>query len=135
MNKFLIFICFSSIVLLSSCAKEEPLDPTDPTDVRAKFRGNWAVKENSKEYGPSTYNVTITDEVASTNILIAYLYSFKGKTVASVNQSNITIPTQTIDGVNVSGSGLLENSNRISLKYTVQITKAKYDTVIAVLTK
>ena len=125
----------TALLLVTSCAKDDEVSPADPTDDRAKYRGTWAVEEKSKEFGASTYNVTITDSTTSSHLLIAYLYNFKRKTIASVNQNNLFIPAQLIDGVNVSGSGVLENPKRISLKFTVQMTKVKYDTVTAILTK
>lgn len=134
-NRFLTLMGFVGLLFVSSCSKDDEVNPTDPTDDRAKFRGTWAVAEKSKEFGASTYNVTITDSTTSSHLLIAYLYSFKRKTVASVNDNNLFIPAQVIDGVNVAGSGVLENPKRISLKYTVQMTKTKFDTVTAILTK
>jgi hypothetical protein len=124
------------VLFLSSCAPED--DPTatpENTNPRAKFHGNWAVAENSKDYGPSTYNCTITDSSDASHIFIAYLYGFNKKTYSSVSGNTISIPTQTIQGNNVSGSGTLMNATQINLTYYVQSTGTHYDTVTAVLTK
>ena len=124
------------LLFLTSCAPED--DPTATpanTDPRAKFNGNWAVSENSNDYGPSTYNCTISDSSQASYIFIAYLYGFNKKTVASVSGNTFSIPTQTIQGQNISGSGTLGNANQINLTYYVQTTGTHYDTVTAVLTK
>jgi hypothetical protein len=125
------------ILFLTSCAKNEEPEPTTPTssDPRARFHGNWAVSEDSKDYGPSTYNLTIADSSNSTHILFSYLYGFNKKTYATVSGNNIIIPVQVIQGNNVSGSGALTNANRIDLSYLVQTTGTHYDTVKYVLTK
>ncbi len=135
MNVFAL-LGMSSILFFSSCAKEDSTDPTDPTeDAQTKFKGNWAVQEKSKDFGSSTYNVTISDSSNASYLLIAYLYGYHKKTVATVNGSNMIIPKQIIEGGEVVGSGVLENSKRISLKWTVKTTTTHYDTVTAVLTK
>ncbi len=131
----LALLTIGSILFFSSCAKEDDLEPNDPTDAETKFKGNWAVSEKSKDFGTSTYNLTITDSTNSNYVLIAYLYGFGKKTHATVNGNSMTIPTQIIEGNEVSGNGTLENARRISLKYLVKTTKTHYDTVTAVLTK
>jgi hypothetical protein len=128
-------IGFSSILLLGSCAKEDNVTPDDPTmDDKSKFKGNWAVAEKSKDFGNSTYNVTISDSSNSSYLLLAYLYGYHKKTYATVSGNNMTIPKQIIEGGELAGSGILENSRRISLKWTVKTTSTHYDTVTAVLT-
>ena len=126
---------FFGILFLASCKKEEePITPAN-TDPRAKFLGNWAVSENSKDFGPATYNLTISDSSNSTHLLIAYLYGFNTKTYATASGNDLMVPTQAILGYNISGTGVLTNANRIDMKYTVQTTVTHYDTVTAVLTK
>jgi len=119
------------ILFITSCAKEEDEpQPTGPT-----FRGNWAVSEKSKDFGSSTYNLTISDSSNASYILIAYLYGFNKKTYGIVSGNNFTIPVQSIQGNNVSGTGALKNVNRIEISYLVQTTSTHYDTVGVVLTK
>ncbi len=118
-------------LLLTSCAKEEEEPkPTTPT-----FTGNWYISEQSTDNGAGTYYVTIADSSNATHILFSYLYGFNKKTYATVSGSNFTIPTQTIQGLNISGTGTLANANHINMKYLVQTTGTHYDTVTAVLTK
>jgi hypothetical protein len=123
-------------LLLSGCAKEEEPEPDAPgTDARAKFRGNWAVAENSSEHGASSYNVTITDSSNASYILFSYLYGYHTKVHASVSNSALTIPSQVVEGNNISGSGTLVNTNQIKLNYLVWLGGSNYDTVQATLTK
>ncbi len=90
--------------------------------------------KNSKEYGTSTYVATIDYATAAT-VTINKLYSLSKGTVASVNGNNLTIQSQTIDGLNIFGTGTRENNNRISFKYYVQLTAKKADTVSSVFTR
>ncbi|MGQ0828248.1 MAG: hypothetical protein ACT4ON_07625 [Bacteroidota bacterium] len=125
-------------LLITSCAKEDPEPVTpDNSDPRARLIGNWFVSESSSDYPPPpyTYNCSITDSSNASYIFLSYLYGFTKKTYATVNGNNFTIPTQLIEGKNVSGTGVLTSANRISLNYLVQKTTTDYDTVRAVLTK
>lgn len=124
-------------LFLTSCSKSDDPQPVDPgnTDARAKFRGTWAISENSVDFGPSTYNLSIADSSNASYILMSYLYGFNKKAYATFSGNNFTIPVQTIQGNNVSGSGTLTNANRIDMRYLVQTTGTHYDTVTAILTK
>ena len=134
--KFLFAAAFTATLFLASCAPEDDPEATpESTDPRAKFHGNWAVSENSNDYGASTYNCTITDSSASPYIFIAYLYGFNKKVYSSVSGNNLTIPSQIIQGNSVSGSGNLANANQINITYYVQTSLSHYDTVTATLTK
>lgn len=125
-----------STLFLASCATDETEEPTPTTtDVREKFHGNWAVSENSTDFGASTYNCTITDSSVSPYVFIAYLYGFNKKTYASISGNSISIPLQTIQGQNVSGNGTLVNADQINLTYYVKTSSVHYDTVTAILTK
>jgi hypothetical protein len=128
-------IGFSSMLLFSSCAKEDP-NPDDPTeDAQTKFKGNWSVSEVSTDFGKSTYSATISDSTNGTHLLIAYLYRFKKTAYATVSGNTMTIPSQIIEGVQLSGTGTLDNSKQLTLKCNVQITKTHSDAVTFTLTK
>jgi hypothetical protein len=128
-------IGFSSVLLFSSCAKEDP-EPDDPTtNDQAKFKGNWSVTEESADFGKSTYNATISDSTNGSHVLIAYLYNFQKKAYATVSGNTMTIPLQTIEGLKLSGTGVLENSKRLTLKCTVKTTATHEDVVTFTLTK
>jgi hypothetical protein len=127
---------FAAVLFLASCSTKDDTTATPAsTDPRDKFHGNWAVSETSKDYGSSTYSCSITDSSAATYIYVAYLYGFNKKVYSTVSGSTMTIPSQVIQGNNVTGNGTLVNANRINLTYYVQTTLSHYDTVTAVLTK
>jgi hypothetical protein len=129
-------VLFGSL-LLTSCSKED--DPTatpSSSDPRDKFLGSWHVSENSKDFGPSTYNCTISDSSDASHILLAPLYGLNKKVYATPNGNNFTIPSQTIQGNSVSANnGTLASTNQINLTYYVRTTSTHYDTVSAVMTK
>jgi len=132
-NVFRIVGCVSVFMMtvLSSCTKE---DNVTPDDNGSSLAGTWNVSENSKEYGPSTYTATI-DVANSTDLTINGLYSLSKGTVAIINGSNLTIQSQIIDGVSISGTGVKENANRVTLKYFVKLTAKKTDTVSSTFTR
>ncbi|MFY9310476.1 MAG: hypothetical protein WAQ28_15635 [Bacteroidia bacterium] len=134
--QLLLAVIFTGTLFLTSCAPEDDEQPTPTSsDPRDKFHGNWAVSENSVDYGPSTYNCTISDSSASPYIFIAYLYGFNKKLYSSVSGSNFSIPSQIIQGNSVTGNGVLVNANQINLTYYVQTSISHTDTVTATLTK
>lgn len=134
-NSLLLVSTFLSLPLFfDSCSKEQDPKPTTSSDPNAKFLGNWIVTENSKLYGPSTYNLTISDSTNNTYILFAYLYGFKTKIKATTSNSNIVIPSQIIEGNSVSGTGLSVSDKQINLTYYVNSGLNK-DTVSSVLKK
>jgi len=140
MKKFIPVIFASSlfgVLLFSGCAKEEEPEPETPagTDPRAGFRGHWAISENSSVSGVATYNVDISDSSAASYIQFAYLYGYHTKVRATVSGSSLSIPSQVVEGNNISGLGTLTNANQINMTYLVWLGGSNYDTVSAVLTK
>jgi hypothetical protein len=135
---FAVITALSGILLLSSCAKEDETAPVTPAggDARASFHGHWAISENSSANGPATYNVDIADSSgSSTYMLLTYLYGYHTKVRATASGSSLSIPSQVVEGNNVSGSGTLTNANQINMTYLVWLGGSNYDTVTAVLTK
>jgi hypothetical protein len=126
---------FGALFITSCSPTDDPTVTPANTDPREKFHGNWSVSENSKDYGTSTYNCTITDSSQASYIFIAYLYGFNKKAYSIVSGSTLSIPTQIIQGNSLSGNGVLSNANQINLTYYVQTTGTHYDTITAVLTK
>ena len=137
--KKLISISLAAILLgvlfFSSCAKEDPATPNDPSDPRAKFHGHWYVTENSQDFGASTYYSDITDSTNASFILLSGLYGYNVKTHATVSGSNFSIPSQAFPAGTISGNGVYTNSTLINLTYYVRTTTTHYDTITASLTK
>lgn len=126
-----------AILFLNSCKKNAEPDPTSPTttDPRTKFDFTWLNSENSVDFGPATYNVSISDSSDASYIMLSFLYGFNKRTYATVSGNNFTIPTQVVMGNNVSGTGVLTTANQINIAYLVQTTLTHFDTISAVLTK
>lgn len=124
-------------LLLSSCAKEDEPQPEIPasTDPRAAFRGHWYMSEHSSANGHSTYYVDITDSSNAAYIQFAYLDGYHTKVHATVSGSSLTIPSQVVEGNNISGAGTLAGTNQINLNYLIWLGGANYDTITASLTK
>ncbi len=137
-----LFLLASAAILfttlfLTSCSKSDDPTTASPTssDPRERFRANWSNAENSSDNGYASYPVTIADSSNSSFIMFKYIYGYHTSVGATFNGNSFTIPSQTIEGHNVSGSGVLSNSNRIAMTYLVRTTTSHYDTVRAVLTK
>ena len=139
MKKLIYFLSATALIttlFLSSCSKtEDTTGPTTTTDPRARFIANWYNSETDSDGNTSTYYVNITDSSDASHILLGGLWGLSRKTYATTSGNNITIPTQTITGFVVSGSGVLINANRINVNYLVKTTSTHWDTVTAVLTK
>jgi hypothetical protein len=124
-------------LMFSSCAKEEEPEPETPgtTDPRAAFHGHWYISENSTQTGTATYYVDITDSSNASFIQLAYLWGTHTKIRATVSGSNLTIPSQVVEGNSFSGAGVLTNSNQINMSYWVNQGGGVIDSITAVLTK
>lgn len=119
-------------LFLTSCRKTEDPAPAT-TSTNNGFAGTWHNSEISILNGANTYPVTIEAPSTST-ISFAYLYGFSTKVNATVINNSFSIPTDTIEGSIVSGSGVLANSNQINMEYTVN-DGLYIDTVTATLTR
>jgi len=141
MKKLIYFLSATALIttlFLSSCSKtDDTTTPTTntPTDLRARFLANWYNSETDSDGNAPTYYVNITDSSDASHILLGGLWGLTRKPYATTSGNNFTIPTQTITGFVISGSGVLVNANRINLNYLVKTTSTHWDTVTAVLTK
>lgn len=114
---------------LSSCDTGDDINPDQ--DVRASYLGTWNCQEKYN------YDVTVQlDPSNSTQILIYNFYcqGSNEKVYCIATTNNLTLPTQTICGKTVYGSGNLVNNNKFTMKYNVN-DQADIDTVDAVYTK
>lgn len=125
-----------TLLFLASCAKEDP-EESGPvsSDPRAAFHGHWLIAEHSSVTGNSSYYVDITDSTNASFMLFSYLNGYHTKIRATVSGSNFSIPSQVVEGNNVSGGGTLTNANQINMSYLVWLGGSSYDTITASLTK
>lgn len=123
-------------LFFASCSKEEEPEPSPgTTDPRDKFNAVWFNSENSVDFGPSTYNVTISDSSNASYIMFGFLYGYNKRIYATVGGNSFNIPGQLVSGNTVTGSGTLVNADQINMTYIVQTTGSHWDTVSCVLTK
>lgn len=105
-------------LIIAGC---ETTDINGPTDARDDFVGSWNAVENP---GPNqtTFPVTITKDTITDRILIGNFNNLGGsvKPYGVVNNTTLTIPSQTKSGYTISGSGSYNSgTQKISLNYTV----------------
>lgn len=131
--RFFLF-CLILTTVVFSCQKLD--DATD--DERDNLVGSWTCNESGQEYGQQNFLVTISKSTTdTTKILIDNFYGLGtgNKVSLKMNSLNLTIPGQTVDGNQISGSGSVSsNYNTINLSYTV-VGGGTTDHVTAVFTK
>ena len=110
--KFFQIISLAIIFFLASCAKE------NNTDARYNYVGTWIMAENSKNFGQTSYSISISKSNAdNVNIIVKNFYNLgpSTNTIVEVSGNNILINSQTVSGTIISGSGTL--SGKISWTY------------------
>lgn len=108
----LAFVAF--ILLFASCAKEQDT----AVDARDNFVGTWLMAETSKNFGQTSYTISISKSNAdNVNIIVKNFYNLgtSTNTVVEVSGNNLSISSQTVSGTIISGSGTL--SGKISWTY------------------
>jgi hypothetical protein len=135
-------IILNTVVVISlfgffyACTPDKPPQPTG--DPRDKFVGNWSCNESSHLYGSHTFYVSITlDPSNSSQILMANFYQLGSgqKAYGIVANNYVNIPSQTVSGCSVRGSGNMNSSgNQISWNYYIN-DGADIDTCTAVYNK
>ena len=125
-----------SIVTVYSC-ELDTLDLFDD-DPRDGITGEWKVDEDSEIFGKKSmerfYNVLITkDATDSTAVWVDGFYELSGDVKMILNERNIEIPDQTIDGFTIEdGSGSVSDDfESIILYYYVDIGTGERDVVRA----
>ena len=103
LNKFGILVLLISVV---SC-----VDDSDLEDNRDHWIGSWTCSEIEGDFAPQTYPVEIVEKVIVTEVGIKGLYNqgLSFTVLAEVSGDNLVIPTQVVDGIQIAGSGNLDN--------------------------
>ncbi|MFN4123718.1 MAG: hypothetical protein ACK4GL_10505 [Flavobacteriales bacterium] len=104
------------VLLLQACAPEEDIQD----DPRIKFGGTWVVNETSSVFGPSAYQVTVSNHPDNEEqIQIANFYNIGAGTRvnANVNNNSLSILNQSVSGQIISGSGSFQN-NTVTVNFT-----------------
>jgi hypothetical protein len=107
-------------------------------DPRDNLVGVWSCSENSQIFGVQSYDAGVSKfPTDTTKILIDNFYGLGSEysVYAKMNNLNLTIPSQTVNGYQVSGSGTI-SSNYKTIDWTYTVTGAgQTDHVTAVYSK
>jgi hypothetical protein len=110
--------CVLAVMLFfASCAKDDSNDPN--ADDRDKYTGVWSCKETPSGQPPVTFTITIAKEGESDTLWVSNFNQLGSntKTLFLVAGSSITIPSQSVTAVSISGSGFYSNDN-LNLTYS-----------------
>ena len=113
---YIAVMAVGATVFLSSCAKEDD----NASDDRDKYLGSWVCNESIQGGPSSTYNITITKDVTSSNAVKAEGFYGLGAgafTFIVIDGNNMTIQNQSISGNTLSGSGTYSN-NTFSMHFS-----------------
>ncbi len=105
------------------------------TESRDKFIGSYSVAEDC-ETGDYIYNITIMPSATNTDkVLLSNFYDLDLQILASINENIITINSQIVDGITISGEGSINDvANIVTLTYNVS-ADGEGDTCTATYTK
>jgi hypothetical protein len=127
-----------SILLAVTVFSCKPIDNPETNDPRDKIIDVWNCRETSQTYGVTNYTIEISKSTTdSTKIFIDNFYQLgKGTSIsAKMNGLSIIIPSQTVDGNLISGSGTIKSDyTTINLSYTSKVG-TDTDNVTAVYSK
>lgn len=127
-------LILAAAIFMSSCEDDNP--PGGNTNYIDSFIGTWSVSETTGNNAPQFYNVLITRGSSDAQIRIEGLYNEPGVNVfASINGFSITIPQQSIGGIDfASGTGQANaNFDQITLDFVANDGTGD-DQVSAILT-
>lgn len=107
-----ICLFFAIVFLISACDLDSNPLPKNIFD-RAKFVGTWLCTDESVVYGTSTFSIEITTIGSNDSIQISNWYNLGASTItiALVADNSIIIPTQSITGISILGSGFYNTND------------------------
>jgi len=120
MNKYFLGLAVFLLLFIASCKKDDST-PDNGTDARDKYVKSWTCQETSQQQGNSTYSITISKDVTSSNkILVKNFYALGNttNTIMIVDGNNITISSQNVTGTILVGSGVYNNSTSMNFTFT-----------------
>lgn len=116
----LLFSTLTLIVSLVGCIIEE--DDPSLDDIRDKFTGTWRFDEKEVKSTAAFYDVLITKDPANSSQILLRNFGNTGnfqQAYGIVTASKITVPTQTIASVIMTGAGTLSGSTRMLWTYSI----------------
>lgn len=122
----------AAFLFLISC-EEDPIN----VDDRTQWLGAWVCNETSGSSSPQSYSITVYEGTTLDEVTISGLHN-EGATwtiTANVYNRQLSIPTQTVSSLTISGSGSIStNGERVDLTFTFN-DGAGPDDVIAYWTR
>ncbi len=114
--RVLLFLAVIS-AFLTSCE----LDTNEPNDYRDNITGAWKCIETDSKSISSAFEAVISKHNADTTKVLVDNFASLGAGIivyVGMNQRQLTIPKQTVDGFEISGSGIVATSfNKIDWNY------------------
>lgn len=113
LNFVLVIALFFS---LSSCTKDDTTGPG--IDDRDKYLGSWFCKETVQGQAPNTFTITINSSGISDTLVVNNFNQLGNstQTIWLVSDNSITIPSQQVTQVDISGFGFYSNG-KLNLTY------------------
>jgi len=101
-----ISLLLAAVFFVGACAED-----SETLDLRENWVGIWTCSEVQGDFAPQTYQVEIIEKIGPTYVAIKGLYN-QGQGFnleADVDGYFIEIPKQTVNGIEISGSGDLDS--------------------------
>jgi len=123
--KVFVFIV-SSIILFSSCTKEEEeTSPNDNTIITGEWKCNDSESENGI-YGAQSFTIDISKNTNNYTISNFGNLGINAEVTAQISGSSITVSEQTIDDITTHGTGTFtNNSETVNFTYYLDNEKIK----------
>ena len=114
-HSFYLIFCLS--ILIASCAKDDQLEPGG--DERSKYTGTWNCKETVQGQASTTFSISVSISGNSDTLLVSNFNQLGNstQTLWLISGNSITIPSQQVTSVVLSGFGLYSNS-KMTLNYS-----------------
>lgn len=130
LKNILLFILITSSLI--ACQPEDDDIATPATDIT----GIWTCSEASKEFGNTTYKVTV-EKVSDSEMKFINFYNLGTQHSAkvTVSGSSLTIPRQDISDQEISGDGTINGKTSLSFDYIADDGSGTIDTVTATYSK
>lgn len=111
MNKIICLLVVGTF-LFNACDLDNDSLPKNADD-RTKFVGSWLCTDESVVFGTSTFTIQVNSIGSNDSLEIINWYNLGASTsaIALVADNSIIIPTQSITGISILGSGFYNNSD------------------------
>lgn len=118
-NKLLLMATAIFVLLLPACEIDEDDNGANPRD---KFLGTWRFNESEAKSELAFYNVSIVIDPGNSSQVLLRNFGNVGNFHSAygiVTTDRITIPSQTVASLTISGSGTLTSNSRMTWTYSI----------------